>query len=424
MPFVRTMLPALLAAGAIAFGSVAQAQDYSDYNRGRNVSVLQRERPDYQAIGLHEGGFTIFPRIDAGAEYTSNVFKTENNTKSDVYAVVDPSLQALSNWGRHQLRGEIGLRIREFASQTSENELGWYVSGAGRLDVHGESYLTANADIEHTYLRREDEDFPLLAAKPLPFTIYKLAGRGVFQANRLRTSAGVSIRADRYDDVPATTGGRVDDSGRDLTTVVGDIRGDYALTPDKALFLQGFITNDNYRRDGGVFGPSRDSNEYKILGGASFDVSALLRGEIGVGYFKREYDSASFGTVSGLALNGSIEYFPTQLTTLTLKLRRDAENSILQNAGGYIYTGGSIRVDHELLRNLLLKGSVEYAKEDFEGIDRRDSVWTLTGGGTYFVNHTVGISATAMWIKRDSTGANALRSFDDARLTFAIVLQR
>ena len=46
------------------------------------------------------------------------------------------------------------------------------------------------------------------------------------------------------------------------------------------------------------------------------------------------------------------------------------------------------------------------------------------GGGTYFVNHTIGISATAMWMKRDSTGVNALRSFDDARLTIALVLQR
>ncbi len=123
-------------------------------------------------------------------------------------------------------------------------------------------------------------------------------------------------------------------------------------------------------------------------------------------------------------MNGSVEYFPTELTTITLRARRDVQDSVVRGAGGYVYTGGSARIDHELLRNLLIKASAEYAHEQYKNFDRSDNVTTLSGGGTYFVNHTVGLSATATWLRRDSSGAAAGRSFDDTRLMFSVVLQR
>ena len=423
MVFARVCASALLASlMAAATVSSAQAQDY---NRGRNVSVLQRERPDYQALGIRSGGFTIFPKIEAGVEYTTNVFKTETNEKSDVYAVVSPSVQALSNWGRHQLTAEAGLKIRQFASETTEDELGWYVRTNGRLDVYGESYLTGGADVEHRYIRRDDDDFPDNAKSPLPYTSYGLNARGLYQGGgRVRVGGGGFLRVDRYSDIDATNGGRLDLSGRDLTVVGGDVRGEYAVSPDTALFLQGMVTDNNYQVGGGVFGPDRDATETKVLAGASFDITALMRGELGVGYLRRSYSDPAYQSISGLALNGTLEYFPTELTTLTLQVRREVQDSIIRGQGGFVNLGGSVRVDHELLRNVLLKATAEYFKQSYEDVDRTDNVLTLSGGGTYFVNHLIGLSATASWLHRKSTGLAERRSFDDARMMFAIVLQR
>jgi len=422
MLFARMMSSAALTA-LMAFGAVGGAQA-QDYNRGRNVSVLQRERPDYQAIGIRTGGFTVFPRVEAGAEYTSNVYKTDTNVKGDVYAVVNPSLQALSNWGRHQLQAEAGLRVRQFASETSQDELGWYARTTGRLDVYGDSYLTGGADVEHRYIRREEEDFPELAVGPLPYTTYGLNLRGVYQASRLRASAAGYVRADRYSDTDAIGGGKLSLDGRDVTTYGGELRGEYAISPDTSVFVQGTSVHNSYRVSGGVFGPDRDNTENKILAGATFDVTALMRGEIGVGYLRRSYSNAAYQAISGLAVNGTLEYFPTELTTVTLRVRREVEDSILNGVGGYTATGGSIRVDHELLRNLLLKGSVEYTKYGYQNFDRTDNIWGISGGGTYFVNHLIGLSATATWLRRDSSGTAGRNNFNDGRLMFAIVVQR
>jgi hypothetical protein len=423
MGFARNCAPAVLATLVVAVGaSTAQAQDY---NRGRNVSVLQRERPDYQALGIRSGGFTIFPRVEAGIEYTSNVFKTEDNEKSDVYAVVTPSLQALSNWGRHQLQAQAGLNIRQYASETSEDELGWYLRTNGRLDVYGESYLTGGADVEHRYIRRQDDDFPENAAGPLPYTSYGLNGRGLYQGGgRIRMGLGGFVRVDRFSDVDAVGGGRIDLDGRDITVLGGDLRGEYAVSPDTALFVQGSVTDNNYRVGGGVFGPDRDASETKVLAGASFDLTALMRGEIGVGYLRRNYSNQAYQNISGLAIDGTLEYFPTELTTLTMTIRREVQDSIIRGEGGYVNMGGSLRVDHELLRNVLLKAKAEYFKQDYQQLDRSDDVLELSGGGTYFVNHLIGLSATATWLHRKSSGAAERRSFDDGRLMFSIVLQR
>jgi hypothetical protein len=422
MGFARFSSPAALAMlVAVAAASGAEAQDY---NRGRNVSVLQRERPDYQALGIRSGGFTIFPRIEAGAEYTSNVYKTTSDEKSDVYAVVNPSIQALSNWGRNQLQAEAGLKIREFASKSTEDELGWYLRSSGRLDVYGQSYLTGGVDIEHRYIRREDDDFPITATGPLPYTSYGLNGRGTYQAGRVRLTGGGFIRADRYSNIRAVGGGTLDLSGRDLTALGGDIRGEYAVSPDTAVFVQASVVDNNYRFGGGVFGPDRDANEIRVLAGATFDITALMRGEIGVGYLTRDYSDPAYQQISGLALNGTVEYFPTELTTLTLRVRREVEDSIIQGVGGFVNLGGSLRVDHELLRNLLLKAQIDYFRQTYKQADRADNVISLSGGGTYFVNHALGLSATATWLRRESSGLAQRASFNDARVMFSIVLQR
>ena len=36
------------------------------YDRGANVSVRQRPRPEYDALGIHTGGFMVYPKMNVG----------------------------------------------------------------------------------------------------------------------------------------------------------------------------------------------------------------------------------------------------------------------------------------------------------------------------------------------------------------------
>jgi hypothetical protein len=428
---------------ALVLGGVAVAQEY---DRGRNVSVMERERKDYDAIGVHVGGFSVFPRLDTRLVYSSNVFATDSNKTADSYLALTPSVEARSNWSRHQLQGDAGLRLRRFADTTALNENGWYVHTNGRLDIHGDSYATATLGAERTFEEPGSTNFPGNAAKPIPINQWTAGVRDVTQLNRLRLSAGAVYQDLDYHNVPIVfdpanpTLTTVDTGGRDRNAWSYDGKAEFAVSPDTAVFGQLTYTNTDYQDPGGGrFGPNRDSKESGVQVGANFDLSALVRGEVGAGYVQRKYDdSVAFPKVSGLALKGQVEYFPTQLTTLTFNLRRSVEDGTDNNAGGYFATGGGLRVDHEFRRNILINAAADYENDTFEGNTRKDKITTLSAGATYLLNRGLGVNGSIGYVNRDSTAilvsgapgappvtsTNRFDSYDEVRASIGIVLQR
>jgi hypothetical protein len=168
----------------------------------------------------------------------------------------------------------------------------------------------------------------------------------------------------------------------------------------------------------------RNSNQYSVLFGANADITDLIRGEVGIGYTQHSYASQAYTAVSGAALLARMEYFPTQLTTITFTAHRTPQNAIVLGSGGYFETGLGLRLDHELRRNILLKASVDYADQAYSGIARADHVSAVSVGGVYLLSHAVGVSSTLTWERRSSIGADHGVSFDDVKLMFSVVLQR
>jgi hypothetical protein len=82
----------MIAAGAPA----AHAQGQSAFQRDRNVTVRDRPRPNYDALGLRAGSFLIFPKIEASEAHEDNVFAEETNEKSDWVTSVAPSVRVES----------------------------------------------------------------------------------------------------------------------------------------------------------------------------------------------------------------------------------------------------------------------------------------------------------------------------------------
>ena len=64
---VSAGLAAILAT-SVSQAALAQADLSSNFKRDKNVTVRQRPRPDYEAIGVKAGGFTVYPRVTLEAE--------------------------------------------------------------------------------------------------------------------------------------------------------------------------------------------------------------------------------------------------------------------------------------------------------------------------------------------------------------------
>ena len=416
----------LLSAGAATAQTLIAVPDFGApdiYGRGKNVSVLERDRPDYQAIGVHNGGFTIYPRIVIGVEAVDNVFATPTK-QSDTAEVIHPSVIAQSNWSRHSLTLSAYLDQALFNHYKTEDTTAWSLSANGRVDVHGESYINIGADIQHQFEARGSEVAVINTVHPVSYNTQGLYIRALYGEDRVRGSVDGVYRAYQYQNQDDTLGNLVDEDLRDFSDEAISGRLDYALTPDTAAFGKVTYTDTEYVR--GVIGsPKRDSTEVKALVGGNFDLTGLARGEIGIGYVDRQYQSSAYTGISGLSVAAKVEYFPTQLLTLTLVAQRQVNDASFSSSGGYFQNTVTAEADYELRRNIIISGAGGYEQDQFSGISRTDNVWNGQVQGRYFLTRDVGLGATLSYVKRDSTQPYPLAPhYDETRFALSLVFQR
>jgi len=431
-------LPLVALAGMLTMpfaAGVAQAQQSTDANlvlpnlpldfdRGKNTSVLQRERPEYQAQGVRAGSFLLYPKLELGGGITDNAYQVDNNKQGDVYALIAPSIAANSNWSTNELNFNAGARLRRFASETPRNETNYNIDASGRLDATRSLTFNTLLRTARSTEPRSSAASPQDAAEAIQFQQTTASVGSAFAGARIRGQVAVSVDEFDFSDVRAFSGATISQQGRDQTLLRTTARGEYAVSPDTSLFLQAGYTDTSYRRPLTLGVPNRDSDEINVIGGASFDLSALIRGGIGVGYVSRRYDAPIYRDISGLSAEARVEYFPTQLTTVGFNIRRTIQDSAFGTSSGFFATAAALRVDHELLRNLLLNAQVGYEQDDFVNQDSRSKIVRYSVGGRYLLNRNFGFGLVVGRDNRSARGTVGLQAFDETRALLSIVLQR
>src|SRR5215475_14500729 len=66
-----------------------------------DTPVRTRQQPGYEPVGIREGSWIFLPSFMAGALYDSNVFASNTMKRSDIAAVIEPSLRAHTLWERN-----------------------------------------------------------------------------------------------------------------------------------------------------------------------------------------------------------------------------------------------------------------------------------------------------------------------------------
>jgi hypothetical protein len=362
------------------------------FARDRNVSVTQRPHEGYQARGLRMGGFLAYPKISLTPEYNDNIYALQNLKRSDTIFHVTPEVSLNSDWSRHALNMYARAVINRYAKYDSENTEDYGVGVNGRLDVLRFTNVTANVDWARLTEPRSSPNSPGVAARPVQYDLTSAGLTGQHTVNRIRLSAHYDIQDFRYDSPPKIGGGRVDQSFRDRDEHNFTGRADYAISPDTAVFaeIDGNIRNYKHRQAGQV---KRDSSGVQGLVGVNFELSALTRGELAVGYLKQNFKDPALRDISSFGARGRVEWFPTQLTTVTFSASRTVEDSAVPGTGAYLSTNIGAQVDHELLRNVILSARAGYGWDKYKEINRRDERPSAGISATYLLNRSLGLTA-------------------------------
>jgi hypothetical protein len=391
-----------------------------EYSRGRNVGVAERPHPEYDAAGMPLGAFRLYPTLSAQAVHTDNVFATDSGKVSDTFARIASSFSVTSDWSRNAVGFGAQVSHDVHADVTSEDSTSYSVQAGGRYEITPDVIGTLLAEHEHGVEARESSTSAALAVKPSEYDRDSVNLVVVNQIDQLRLRGSVSYVKSDYEDLPAFGGGVVLNDLRDDEVVTYGARADFALSPDTAVFASLSYNTRDFTHPDGL--STLDSKGYAALAGANFDVTTLIRGELGVGYFDQTLKRG--GHSSGLAAAGRLHYYPTQLTDITLTANRGFVDSTVAGTSGVVRTSADISVDHELLRNLLLNAKFQVSRDDYAEFDGREDRTLASLGATWRVNRGVTIDGAIQRKTQDSDGSILGLNYETTYVFVGISLKR
>lgn len=403
----RRILLASVAVAAMSAPGLVSAQDAPP----RGINVADRERPDYDPIGIRAGGFIIYPSVTGSVAYEDNLFRQPNNEQDDTIFAVTPEVVVESQWSRHELNAGASLTTNAHDENDSDNVTSYDVFGEGRLDVTRDTFLNALVSYAVAYEDRGSPDLPRAAAEPAEFATFLGQADLTHRFNRLSVRPGFTYTDIDYEDVGLVGGGALNNDDRDRNEIETRVRVGYDVSPALQTFVTGRYRETEYDNfddnlgGGGV--AKRDSDAFDVLAGAAFDLGALARGEVAVGYTEQDYDSALIPEVDGFIYEAGVEWFVTELTTVTLGGSRSVEETTINNAAGYLATSVAAGIDHELMRNVLVGADAYWSNSEYEGINRDDDVIGVGVDGTYLINRNFRATLGYDYEQRDSNALNA-----------------
>jgi hypothetical protein len=216
----------------------------------------------------------------------------------------------------------------------------------------------------------------------------------------------------------------IDQDDRDRDVTEAGIRFDYAVSPLTALFLAVGANQRDYKLEPPATIVNRDSEGYEALIGANFDLTRLIRGEIGVGYLSQTYDEPGVGETSGLAVRTNLEWYPDELVTVAFAAARSISDAGAFGAASYIANDATFAIDYEWRRNVIFGFEAGHSFDDYSGIDREDTRWSAVVSADYLVDRGVAFFVEAGHYEQSSEGLQLGREYDINRAVIGIKLRR
>lgn len=388
-------------------------------------SVAKRARPDYDPLGIESrdlldrlgiatnpvtGSFLIFPKVDMGTAYDDNIFRIEEDERSDTIFLFRPSVRVKSDWDNHALNFNAGGDIGRYNSNTSEDYEDFNLGTSGRLDLSERTNVGGGVAFAKVHTARSSPDDSGLGV-PLTEsfeTKYNLSA--AFKGERFSfLYKGKASILDFRD------AGPVNNDDQDRSEYETSLRAGYEFVVGTTLFVEPSYNIVDYKDaidDGGL---QRSGSGYEVLAGFSWDVSGVTFLELGAGFLEQKRDDTLLKTISGVSFSGDLVWNATDLVTITSGLSRDVKETTIEDATGILDTEWNLEVDYDPLENLIFNIGGSVTNEKFEGASREEDTIKFKFGAKYLIHPNFVTELKYRFEKRDSNEIG--ESYKDNRWT-------
>lgn len=381
-----TPIPVLpiLAVLAMAGDAVAQGRPEDEF---RGITVLNRERPEYDPLGLRLGAFSLQGSATIDQGYNDNVFYRSANKQGDSVTLARANGSIRSNWSRHAVGGFAGVQRLQYYSLSDQSYTNAEGGLNGAYDATPDTRLSGDVFTSVSHVLRTDPD-SVPSDEPIQF---RTTGGGVGvtqQLARYRLGLRGFYRTVDYD-AYAFNGVTVRGSGQfndvDVYGATGSVG--YVLGPFRTVLGGVRVTRFDYTSIPTGFLDISSQSVYGFVG-FNYDFDGVWRYEFDVGYIHQKYDESRISSLSGPSGTLRVTWAPTSLLAITTTASRTINQQLVSIPGspnldnGFFSNRVNVTGTYELFRNVLVNAGVTVRYDEFQG-DR---------GNAVFLEETIGFN--------------------------------
>lgn len=379
----------------------------------RRPTRLARFEP-YDPVGIRKGSWLIFPEIEIGAGWTSNLFRSPVRTSATFFDV-RPTVRAITNWRVHAIELKATGLASAFMDNASENDRAYAVEARGRIDLDKRTSLEMLASNQRDQDTRSSRDFPGAAAERGDIVTTRAAIALNHRFNRLSVQLRGGVTDQDYLPVEAVGGGIIENRQRDVLIREAAARATWEFKPTLFAFTE-VARLDRAYKEVPADAISRDSQGLRTRVGVAFgNTGRIWRGEVSIGHGTQRPDDARIAETKALLLDANLAWRMSELTSLLFTAKTDLIDSTTTGQSGYVSRQVGLEARHAFQRHLLGTAGVQHTIADYKGSDlvERETIGSL--GVEYYASSTLSFTGRYQHIWFDSTGANRDYTVDTIR---------
>ncbi|MEI2301323.1 outer membrane beta-barrel protein [Ensifer sp. MJa1] len=374
----------------------AQNEDYVRLNQ-REPTIdglrLRTYNPEYDRVpGVRIGTFTLRPSI---SESINHEWRDDSGVKTN-RGYIETGIRGTltSDWSRHQLTVTGEGVLQNNISGEGEEEPRANVDAELRLDLWEETIARLRAGYS---FYREDADDPNAisnAKTQSAVNTYRLGAAIERDFGLIRGSVGIDFDRKTYGDVELENGTNLSVKYRNRNTGMLTARVGYELSPALIPFLEASVGKSLYDLREDPLGFERSYQTYGGRGGVEVDLGEKFYGELGLGYETYNFEDDRLGELSGLSVDGSLNWSPQRGTDVLFAVSTDLNPSTTPGVAGSIDYNFTNIITHQMRSDLVarLTNSLTLRNYPSDATSSDETTWRTGAGLTYDLNRYLALT--------------------------------
>jgi hypothetical protein len=352
----RAIVVALAVCGVTYRAQTAHAQliqqyfpsDIPGYPGDFSSSVINRMNTQNQPEGVEVGDFVIRPQLSESGGYNSNTLGTPNSGSSEVESTA--GVRVNSDWGRNAVGGALSVDNHRYLELPEASYTNWTAALGGALTLGND---TATIGYSHLALNLNATDLGVAGVvTPVPYSVDDV--RVSYVKEFARVSVTPAFEFQNFSFGQSSGAAVINYDSLSHQTESGTLTTGYDLSPgDQAVVI--LRTSDAQY-------PTNPGDNYLDVGGfvgLDFRGDGVIQYRVLLGDERRSFSQGSSPAVGTPSFEFDAVWTPTLLDTVTATAFRELDDPTSPFARNQIVTEGRLQLDHELRRNVFLRGYVQ-----------------------------------------------------------------